>query len=115
MRPSTELRIFSGLGWLLAALLGLGIAATGAVLIIGEVQSKSYHAAHVYVGAGLVFFGALLIVPSAVTSGLQRIIVIIGPFLPTFGRRISDVPAPPGVPPGTPVVPPASERPTREG
>lgn len=106
LRPSTEAQIANGIGRVVAALVGAAIAGIGGLMLVTEMKTPPFHPVHVYIAAGLLFFGALLIVPSAVTSGLSKVVVIVGPYIPTLGRRATDTaPAPPGVAPGTPVAP----------
>lgn len=50
----------------------------------------------VYLFAGGVFFGALLIIPTVVVGSLKSLMSVIGPYLPVIGgRRSTDPPAPP--------------------
>jgi hypothetical protein len=106
LRPSTETHIIAGIGRVIAALVGACLAGLGGMILVVELKTPPFHVEHIYLAAGLLFFGALLIVPSAVKEGLQIVSVNVGPYLPTFGRRAGDVtPAPPGVAPGTPVAP----------
>ena len=80
----------------IAAFLGIIIAAFGAVLLVVEMQRPEAHSSHVYLFAGMFGFGCLLIVPSAFSGAVKQIIVVIGPYLPEVrigGRRKSDPPA----------------------
>jgi hypothetical protein len=90
--------IVNGIAHVIAALVGCGIAGVGVMLLVTELRTPPGHATHIYIAAGMMFFGALLIVPSAVTSGLRSVIVIVGPYIPVIGgRRAGDPPAPSGV------------------
>ena len=94
IRSSIATMAVNGLGHVLAALVGVAIAGTGVTVLMKEMSIPPFHAVHVYVAAGLIFFGALLIIPTQVTSGLKQTILIIGPYLPVIGgRRAGDPPS----------------------
>lgn len=80
----------------LAAFLGFAVFLFGGYLLIVEMQKPASHPGHVYLFAGMMAFGTLLIVPSAVGEGLKQVIVVVGPYLPDIkigGRRKTDPPA----------------------
>lgn len=93
-RSTVATLIVNGIAHLIAALVGLGIAGVGVLLLVTEIRTPPFHVSHIYIAAGFIFFGALLIVPSAVTGGLKSVIVIVGPYIPVIGgRRSGDPPA----------------------
>lgn len=49
----------------------------------------------VYLFAGGVFFGALLIIPTVVVGSLKSLMGVIGPYLPVVGGRRANDPPPP--------------------
>jgi hypothetical protein len=50
----------------------------------------------IYLFAGGVFFGALLIIPTVIITTLKSLMGVLGPYLPVIGgRRSTDPPAPP--------------------
>lgn len=49
----------------------------------------------VYLFAGGVFFGALLIIPTVIVGSLKSLMGVIGPYLPVVGGRRSTDPPPP--------------------
>lgn len=94
LRATVKTMIVRGIAQLIAALVGLAIAAMGVLLLVTEIRTPPFHATHIYIAAGFIFFGALLIVPSAVTSGLRSVVLIVGPYVPVIGgRRAGDPPA----------------------
>lgn len=57
----------------------------------------------IYLFAGGVFFGALLIIPTVVVGSLKSLMGVVGPYLPVIGgRRALDPPAPPPADPPAP-------------
>lgn len=74
-------------------LVGLALVAVGVGVLVKELQVPPVHTAHVYISTGLIFFGALLVVPSVVTGSIRDIIVYVGPYIPVLGgRRAGDPP-----------------------
>ena len=72
----------TGLGaQITAAVIGLAFLGVGIFLLIREVETPPTHNAHVYTFAGMMAFGALLIVPGPVVAALKS----VSPFLPKFG------------------------------
>lgn len=92
------------IAWLVRLLVGLVIVGLGVFIVKTGMNETPVHSPHVYVGIGVAIFGALLIEPDPVLDRIQKVVVILSPWLPTWGRRSTDVaPPPPGVAPGTPI------------
>lgn len=82
----------------LANLLGLVLLGFGGYLLWLEMQKDAPHSGHVYLMAGIMAFGCLLMVPTYIGEGLKAVVVVVGPYLPRVqigGRRVDDPPAPP--------------------
>lgn len=84
----------------LSILLGFALLVFGAYLLWLEMQKASPHSPHVYLMAGMMALGCLLIAPAAIGEGLKQVVVVIGPYLPDVmigGRRKTDPAEPPTV------------------
>lgn len=82
-----------------ANLLGLALLLFGGWLLFTEMQKPEPHSGHVYLMAGMMAFGCLLMVPTYIGEGLKAVVVVVGPYLPKVqigGRRADDPPAPEG-------------------
>lgn len=98
-RPSTG-SVLNNFRALIGMLVGLALVAVGVGVLVKELQVPPVHSAHVYIASGLIFFGALLIVPSVVTGSIRDIIVYVGPYIPVLGgRRAGDPPIQSGLAP----------------
>jgi len=75
-----------------AVLVGLMLGGAGGFFLYLEMKTPPSHAMHVYIFAGMMAFGALLIVPGPFVSALKS----IAPYLPKFGPAGPPPTNPPG-------------------
>lgn len=109
-RLSAGTRIARAWSAVLTVIVGLALFAFGGFFLVLEMKTPSTaHPSHVFLFAGIAIVGALVIRPDPIFAVIKQAFIIAGPYIPQlkFGSRAEDVPAPPGVKPGTPV-PPAS-------
>lgn len=81
-----------------AAVFGLLITAFSGFMLWSIMQGATVDRHLVYLFAGGVGFGMLLVIPTMVVGSLKALLGVIGPYLPQVvigGRRASDPPAPP--------------------
>ena len=104
MRPSTEATVKSAANTLAILVVGVILLLGGLFFLYVEMEHPPTHNGHVYTFVGMAVLGALLIIPTAMFAVFQRVSVLIGPYVPTFGRRIGsgEVPPPPAQPPTEP-------------
>lgn len=78
-------------------LLGVILLGFGGYLLWLEMQKAAPHTPHVYLTAGIMVLGALLIAPTAIGQGLTVVVNAATAILPVLpgGRRSYDPPAPP--------------------
>lgn len=69
-----------------SVLVGLGLAATGGYFLKLEMAGATVHSMHVYVFAGMIGVGCLLIVPGPIVSALTQLGTAVGPYLPWLRR-----------------------------
>lgn len=85
-------------------LLGVGLLLFGGFLLWTEMQKPAAHSPHVYLFAGMMALGTLLIAPAAIGQGLTIVVNAAATLLPVWpgGRRSYDPPAPTTPPAVTP-------------
>lgn len=100
MRPSTEVKVMSTATHLLCLLVGLAFAGVCCFLLYRDTAEPGpLHTTHIALFLGGAIFGILLALPRQVFPVVQRIVVIVTPFIPVIGgRRQGDPPASGGAP-----------------
>ena len=84
----------------ISAALGFLLTAASAFMLWHLMQSPTPDRHLVYLAAGGVGFGMLLIIPTIIVGSLKSLMGVIGPYLPVIGgRRAGDPPADPPVAP----------------
>jgi hypothetical protein len=80
----------------ISGILGLLVAAFSGFMLWHVMQDPTPDRHLVYLFAGGIGFGMLLIIPTVIVGSLKSLMGVIGPYLPVIGgRRAGDPPAPP--------------------
>lgn len=67
-------------------IVGAALAVAGGYFLKLEMGSPPVHAVHVYIFAGMIGLGCLVIIPAPIVSALQQLGAVLGPYLP-WGKK----------------------------
>jgi hypothetical protein len=69
-----------------ASVVGVALSGASGFFLYAEMTSPPAHSGHIYLFAGGIFLGALVMAPALIISPLKQLSDVVGPYLP-WGKK----------------------------